>query len=146
LRIGRQIEITCIAAHEKNRMRAANGRVSRIPDDCVRHSTRGQLGHASICPPSQLIEIAELDRLCRARLRARRLQARLLTVVAERALERASVRRTSIDDAEGACDDAVPAAVADIGLDEDAAEFRPHDRACRTRLETPGMLAMLADV
>ena len=92
------------------------------------------------------LELAELNRLRRARRRARRLQARLLAVVAERALERAPVVGPPIDDAERAGDDAVAAAVADVGLDEDAAELGADDRSGRARLEAAGVLAVLADV
>src|SRR5204862_2224203 len=94
----------------------------------------------------QLFEIAEENRLCRTRLRARWDLARFLPVVAERAFERASVIRTAIDHAERTRDDAVAAAVADVGLHEHAAEFGADDRSGRTRFETSGVLAMFADV
>src|SRR6185436_8887287 len=53
---------------------------------------------------------------------------------------------TAVDDAERTGDDAVAAAVADVGLDVDAAEFGADDRAGRTGLEAAGVLAVLADV
>ena len=92
------------------------------------------------------LELAELNRLRRTGGRARRLQAGLLAVVAERALERPSVVGPPIDDAERAGDDAVAAAVADVGLDEDAAELGADDRSGRARFEAAGVLAVLADV
>src|SRR5439155_24391592 len=90
--------------------------------------------------------IAEEDRAGRTRLRARRLQPRLLPVVAEGALEGATIGGPPVDDAERTGDDAVAAAVADVGLDVDAAEFGAHDGAGRTRLQAAGVLAVLADV
>src|SRR4029077_8232811 len=76
----------------------------------------------------------------------RRPQPRLLPVVAEGALEGAVAVRPPVDDAERTGDDAVATAVADVGLDVDAAEFGAHDGAGRTRLQTAGVLAVLADV
>src|SRR5690606_24113210 len=51
-----------------------------------------------------------------------------------------------VDDAEGTADDAVAAAVADVGLHVDRVELGADDRAGRTGLETTGALAVLADV
>src|SRR5205814_581785 len=50
------------------------------------------------------------------------------------------------DDAERARRHAVAAPVADVLVDVDGPEFRPVDRAGRTRVETAGVRAVLADV
>src|SRR5262249_47962698 len=124
----------------------ADARVSRIPHDRVGHAARQKIRRALFGPHAQLVEVAELDRLRRAGLRARRDFARLLPVVAKRALERAAVTWPPIDDAERARDDAVAEAVADVGLDVDPAEFGADDRSRRARLEAAGVLAVFADV
>src|SRR5260221_10882367 len=102
--------------------------------------------HACACLLTELLEWSELNRLRRAGLRACRDEACLLPVVAERTLEGATVIRPLVDHAEGTRHDAVPAAVADVGLHVDTAELRANDRACRTRLEATSRIAMLADI
>ena len=89
---------------------------------------------------AQLVERAELDRLGRARLRARGLEAVLQPVVAERALPgRALAVRASdlaaVDHAERARGDAVAAAVADVLLHDDGAELGAEERAGRADVE-----------
>src|SRR5688572_14149144 len=102
-------------------MRALDARVLRVIDDGVVDPARPQLPDARRRPGAEDVEIAELNGLGRARRGTRRLEAGLLTVVAERALERAPVAGSPIDDAERARHDAVAAAVADVRLDEHAA-------------------------
>ena len=76
---------------------------------------------------AQLLQLAELDRVGRARLGAGRLLPDAEPVVAERALEDAPVVLALVEDAVGARRDAVAAAVADV---------RPARRRCRTRCGT----------
>src|SRR6185295_17052387 len=95
---------------------------------------------------AQVVELAEQDRVRRARLRARRRLALALAVVAERALERAAVVGPPVDHAERTADDAVAATVADIWLHVDRCQLGAHDRPGRARLEAAGVLAVLADV
>src|SRR5438105_6978850 len=127
-------------------MRASDARVARIPQHRIGDAARAELSDARVGPRAHLIEIAEEDRLGRTRLRARRHQAVLLTVVAERAFERAAVNRIFVDDAERAGNNAVAAPVADVGLDVHAPKLCPHDRSGRACLEATGDLALLADV
>src|SRR5581483_6349415 len=112
----------------------------------------------------QLVDLAELDRVRRARLRAGRLVAALQAVVAERALPHAPVlllpeqrqreRRVSgaawkialVDHAERTRGNAVAAAVADVFLHDDGAELGAEERARRARVEAAGVRAVLADV
>src|SRR5580693_1920842 len=71
------------------------------------------------CPLAQLIDRPELDRVRRASLGARRDEAVLLAVVAERAFVRMAVEVAASDDPERAGRDAIRAAVADVALDVD---------------------------
>src|SRR5437667_8971015 len=116
-------------------MGAADARVARIPQHRVGDAARRELCDARLGARAHLVEIAEEDRLGRARLRARGHQPVLLTVVAERTLERTAVYRIFVDDAERAGDNAVAAPVADVGLDVDAAKLCPHDRSGGACLE-----------
>src|SRR5581483_10553919 len=110
---------------------------------------------------SQLFQRAELDRLRRACLRARRLVPAFEAVVAERALPDPAVLLASeergrrvgsglevplVEDAERTCGDAVAAAVADVLLDDDRAELGAEERAGRADVEARGVRAVLADV
>src|SRR5579864_7223198 len=144
--VDRQVERPDVAANEEDRVRAANARVTRIIDDRVGDASRGERFDSSCRTDAEFVEVAKLDRLGRSRLRARGRLTGLLAVVAERALERPAVIRPSVDNAERARDDAVAAAIADVGLHEHAAELGPDDGAGRAGFETPGMLAVLADV
>src|SRR5207249_3497298 len=77
-------------------------------------------------PPGPVLELGqrpELDGLGGAGLRAGGGEALAQAVVAERALPRPAVVGSAVDDTERAADDAVPAAVADVGLDVDRAEL-----------------------
>ena len=94
----------------------------------------------------QLVVRPELDRIGRAGLRARRLEAVLEPVVAERALRGAAVDRVAVDHAERARRDAVPAAVADVRLQHDGLELGADQRAGRARVQAAGVRAVLADV
>src|SRR5262249_22402499 len=91
-------------------------------------------------------QIAELDRLGRARLCAGRRQVRLQPVVAERALSRQAARLVEADDVVRAGRDAVAAAVADARLDIDGVELRPDDGVRRAHFHAARLRAVLADV
>src|SRR5438067_9670080 len=127
---------------------ACHGMAPRISDVEIR------LAHASGVQPvaprarseSQLAQIPVLDRSGRAMFRARGRQVRLEAVVAEGALPGPAVVVPAIDDPEGACGDAVPAAVADVRLHVHAAELRADDGPGGTSLEASGARAVLADV
>ena len=94
----------------------------------------------------QFIDLAELDRLRRTRLGARGYLSRLLPVVAEGALESTSVVFVLLHHAEGTCHHAIATAVANVGLNEDAAKLRAHDGAGRAGLQAAGNFAVLANV
>src|SRR5260370_18788994 len=102
------------------------------------HRARGHL--------LQVRDRAEVDGLGRARLGARRLEAHLHPVVAERALLRGARHRVDADHPERARADAVPAAVARVRLDDDRVELGADDGAGRAHLEAAGVRAVLADV
>ena len=99
---------------------------------------------------AQIVEPAEDDRFGRANFRARRHESALLPVVTKGALECAARigqrLRAAIDHAERTGNDAITAAVANIVLHEDGADFRAHDRSGRTGFETAGFFAMFANV
>src|SRR5262249_24212446 len=112
----------------------------------------------------QLVDLAELDRLRRARLRARGLEPALEPVVTERALPGAAVlvnaeerhdqalvaRRARpgalVEHAQRTSREREPAAGAHVALHDDGAELAAEERAGRTDLETRGVGAVLADV
>src|SRR6266850_4466600 len=103
--------------------------------------TAPSLGHLL-----QIGDRAEVDRLGRARLGARRLEPNLHPVIAQRALLRGSRRGVDADDAERAGPDAITTAVARIGLDDNRVELGPDDGARRADFEAPCAYAVLADV
>lgn len=88
------------------------------------HALFVQLAHTQGGTFAQLVQWAELDGLSGAGLRAGRFLPRAETVVAHRALERPSVVLTLLDHPVRAGGHAVAAAVADVLLDDDCAEFR----------------------
>ena len=69
-----------------------------------------------------------------------------LAVGTERALEGAPVLWIALNHAKGAGDHAIAAAVADIGLHEDATEFGAHERAGGARFQATRDLAVFADI
>src|SRR5690606_22720109 len=109
-----------------------------------------QMLDASAGALAQLVQRPELDGLGGARLGACGGEPRLLSVVAERALERAAAAGQPlwppVDHAERAAYDAVAAPVADVVLHVHRARLRSDDRARGARLETTRRLAMLAHV
>ena len=128
-----------------------DARLARIVEDRIRHATIVQLATRwSARARSSSSSPNRIDSVGHAAAQAG-CSAGLLPVVAERALERAPVVRPAIDDAERAADDAVAAAVADVGLDVDRAELGADDRrrsgtprgsrhsrsACRRRRRSP---------
>ena len=99
---------------------------------------------------AKIIKPSEDDRFGWANLRASRNESALLAVVTKRAFEGSAGigqrLRPAIDHAEWTGDDAIAAAVTDIVLHENGADFGAHDRTGRARFETTGLFAMLADV
>src|SRR5205823_6197622 len=91
---------------------------------------------------AQVAELAELDRVRRACLCARRLLVVLEAVVAERALPDPAVLLTLVEDPEGTGGHAVAAAVADVLLDDDGVELRPEQRPGGADLEAGGVGAV----
>src|SRR5204862_836088 len=116
---------------------------ARLRDTCL-----DEVAAPLPCAFDQLIERAELDRVGGAGLRARRLHPVLQPVVAERALVHAAVSAelSLSDEAEGTGGNAVAAAVADVVLDDDGAEFGAENRPRRADVEAAGVGAVLADV
>src|SRR5260221_11828392 len=95
---------------------------------------------------AQLVHVAEEDGLCGAGFGAGRGEAILLPVVAERALPRAPIRLVQVDQAEWASGHAVGAAIADVRLYVDVAEFVPDDGAGWAGVEAAGMRTVLAHI
>src|SRR5499426_606717 len=112
----------------------------------LRHPLPAQLVHARAGDLLHGRELAELDRLGRARLGARRRQVGLQPVVAEGALAGQAARLVEADDVVRAGRDAVAAAVAHAGLDVDRVELGPDDGVGGTHLHAARQRAMLADV
>ncbi len=91
-----------------------------------------QLAQPAPGPLAQLLNVAELDRCRRAGLGARRCHVVLQAVVAERALVgraglEVAIDGRPVDHAERTGGHAVAAAVADVLLDIDGAEFRANE-------------------
>ena len=97
-------------------------------------------------PLAQVGQIAELDRIGGARVRAGGLHIVLEAVVAERALPGAAVVLAPLDHAERTRRHAVAATVAYVLLDHDRAELGAEQRAGRAYLQAGGVGAVLADV
>src|SRR5205809_7510805 len=117
---------------------------------CVRIAAFLQLFHTLRCARTQIVEPAKHNRFGRTNLCTRGNESALLAVVTKRAFECATSigkrLRPAIDHAKWTGDDAVTAAVADIVLDEDRANFSTHDCAGWTRLEATRVFAMLANI
>src|SRR5215470_3280557 len=112
----------------------------------LRHPLPAQLVQARAGDLLHRAEIAELDRLGRARFGAGRHQVGLQPVVAERALASQAARVVEADDVVRAGRDAVAAAVAHAGLDVDGVELGPDDRVRRAHFHAARLRAVLADV
>src|SRR5437764_2407639 len=124
----------------------ADARFRRVVELYVLHSSISELRDPLLCILPKLADLAKFDRLRRTRFRAGRLQSNFLPVVTEGALERPPVTFVALDNSERASDHAISTAVADIRLNKDAAKFGPHNRARRTGLQAPSVLAMFANV
>src|SRR6266508_4288070 len=109
-----------------------------------------QLLHTFRSLSTEIIQSSENNRFGRANFGAGRNEPALLSIVTKGALESAAGvgqwRRSSIDYAERARDDAITAAVANIVLDEDRADFSADNRSRRTRLEATSFFAVLANI
>src|SRR5258708_1871558 len=80
-------------------------------------------------PPLQLTDLAELDGIGWAGLRAGRFQAALQAVVAQRALMSLAIQRADVHHTERAGRHAIAAAVADVLLHHDGVEFGAEQRS-----------------
>src|SRR5215467_7376089 len=112
----------------------------------IRHPLPAQLVQSRTGDVLHRAQIAELDRLRRARLGAGRHQVGLQPVVAERALPGQAARLVEADDVIRAGRDAVAAAVADARLDIDGVELGPDDRVRGAHFHAARLRAVLADV
>src|SRR5215510_9792117 len=133
-----------LVGYQKERVKAAVLLVA--VEARLRHPLPAQLVHARAGDLLHGRELAELDRLGRARLGARRRQVGLQPVVAEGALAGQAARLVETDDVVRAGRDAVAAAVADARLDIDGVELRPDDGVGRAHLHAARQRAVLADV
>src|SRR2546423_240486 len=90
-----------------------------------------QLLHTLCCARAQIIQSAKYDRFGWTNLCAGRNESALLSIITKCALESAACvrqrRRSTIDHAERARHHAIAAAIADIVLHENRADFCPHD-------------------
>src|SRR3954468_7828887 len=107
---------------------------------------RVQRRHAPLRHFDELVVRAELDRVRRARLRARGLEPVLEPVVTQRALRGPPVVRVAVDHPERTGGHAVAAAVADVRLHDHGLELGADQRARRARVEAARVRAVLADV
>src|SRR5262245_2519111 len=112
----------------------------------LRHALTAQLIQPGTGDVAHRAQVAELDRLGRTRLGARRRQVGLQPVVAERALAGEPGRLVEADDVIGAGGDAIAAAVAHVGLDVDRVELGPDDGVGGAHLHAARQRTMLADV
>src|SRR5438093_11294199 len=112
----------------------------------LRHPLAAQLVQARAGDLLHRGQIAELDRLGRARLGARGRQVGLQPVVAEGALAGQPAGLVEADDVVRTGRDAVAAAVAHVRLDVDGVELRPDDGVGRAHLHAARQRAVLADV
>src|SRR5205823_11392887 len=135
-----------IAANDKECVRSFHAGVKRIVDGGIVHAAPMQLFYSRLRLAPEIFNFSELDGFRRASFRARRLQSDFLTVVAEGAFEGATILLIALHNPKWTRSDAVATTVADIRLDENSAEFRPHNRAGGASLEASGLLAVLADI
>ncbi len=106
--------------------------------------------HAFHSLRAEIIQSAEHDGFGWTNLCTSRNKSAFLSIVTKCALESAAGIgqrfRPAIDYAEGAGDNAIAAAVANIILHEHRTDFGAYNCAGRTRFEATGFLAMLANV
>src|SRR5207237_1942226 len=112
----------------------------------LRHPLPAQLVQARAGDVAHRVQVAELDRLGRARLGAGGHQVGLQAVVAERALAGQTARLVEADHVVRTGRDAVAAAVAHARLDVDGVELGPDDRVGRADFHAARHRAVLADV
>ena len=100
--------------------------------------------------PTKIVQSAEDNGFRRADFCAGRREPALLAVITKGAFERAAgVGKwcgPAIDHAKGTGDNAITAAIADVVLHEDGADFSTDDRAGRTGLEAAGILTVFANI
>src|SRR5205085_2542459 len=164
-RVGREAVDLRLVEEQEKRARAADPVVGPVEVELRAVPSFGlELLEPLVRAVAELVDLAELDRVGRAGLRARGLVAALQPVVAERALpdaavlllaeEREGERRVRgrarqvalVEHAERARGDAVAAAVADVLLHDDGVVLGAEERAGRADVEAGGVGAVLADV
>ena len=150
LRLWRKAVCFGLAENQEKRVSAAHRRFGGIVKLRVGVTVFSQLVHTLRRARAQIIEPPEHDRFSRTNFRARRCEAALLSIVAEGAFECAAGVgqrfRAPVDHAKRTRDHAISAAVANIVLHEDGADFGPNDCAGGTRFEATSFLAMLANI
>src|SRR4051812_30731834 len=134
------------AAKNEQGMGALDARVHWIVELGILHSASAQDFHALFRLFANIIQPPELDRLGGTSLGTRRLQPRLLPVGAERTFERTAVVLVFLHHSKWTGNDAIRAAVADVGLQKDAAELCTYQCARGACLQAACHLTVLADV
>ena len=86
-----------------------------------------QLFHSRLRLAAEIFNFSEFDGFRGTSFRARRLQSDFLSVIAEGAFEGATIFLIALHDSKWTRRHAVAAPVADIWLNENSAEFGPHD-------------------
>ena len=127
-------------------MRSPNAAVGRIVDRGIFHSAAVQLFHSLLSLLAKVFNLSKFYRLGWASFRAGRLQSDFLAVVTECAFEGAPIVWITLYDSERTGRDAVPAAIANIRLNEYSAEFCAYDGTRWTRFQATCVLAMLANI
>src|ERR1043166_2410358 len=150
LRLRREPISFWFTENQKKGVNAAHGCFLRIVKLRVLVAILLELLHALACTRAQIIQSAKDDRFGGTHFSAGGYESALLSIVTERALERASRigKRLgpAIDHAEWTRNDAVTAAVADIVLHKHRTDLSPHDRASRARFQATRFFAMFANV
>src|SRR5260221_13396183 len=135
----RQIVGFGFSQNHKERVDSTYAGFLRVVHTRVAISAVLQLLHAILAALLEFFQIAELDGLCWACFGAGRNQPRFLPVIAECALESATVLWALVNHSKRTRDDAISATIANIGLDKDRTHFRAHNRAGLTRFKAPGI-------
>ena len=110
------------------------------------HSNLVEVFYPPLCACLKLIQFAELNRVCRARLGAGRLQPTLQPVVAKRAFMRLAIDRIEIHHAKRAGWHTVTAAVANVLLHDDRVELGLEQGAGGAGFQARRVVAVLADI
>ena len=150
LRLWRETVCFGLPENQEKSVRAANRRFGRIVKLRVRITVFSQLMHTFRRTRPQIIEPPKNDRFSWTNFGARGWKAALLAIVAERAFEGAAGvgqrLRAPVNHAKWTRDDAIPASVANVILNEHRADFGPNDRSGWAGFETTSFFAVLANI